>query len=145
MNIVLTPITYDTANIFYSNPIKNNIIENGKFMRIIYSNSFVSLNNILIIIPIVMQNDKQYTRYTCHFDPAANTSALQFVRKMEEELLERSGITHIPPKYSVSSQLETGQFKYITNYFNKRVYALKISGICITDASFFLTFKFIQY
>ena len=144
MNIILSFDNYNKNSVFFSLPHKNNVIENGKFIRIIYSNSILSLNNIIISLPLLLPPEKSYTKYTCHFDVTLNKSVIDFIKRLERDLLQRADIQDVPPSFHIASQLDSGQFKYITKHFNKPIYCLKISGICITDTSHYLTFKFIQ-
>ena len=48
MNITETFNQHNINNIFLSEPIKNNIITNGTFIRILYSSQNVVLNGIYI-------------------------------------------------------------------------------------------------
>ena len=47
MNIVKTIDQYDENYVFFCDPIKNNIMNNGNFIRILYSTSLFVLNGIL--------------------------------------------------------------------------------------------------
>ena len=44
-NVILDEFL-NTENVYFSEPVKNTVIPNSNFRRIIYSNSYVSLNNI---------------------------------------------------------------------------------------------------
>ena len=64
MNIVKTLDQYDGNNIFFCDPIKNNIMNNGNFIRIIYSTSLFVLNGIYININFNYTSiDKYYNKY----------------------------------------------------------------------------------
>ena len=53
MNIVINMNQYDENNIFFCEPIKNNIMNDGTFIRIIYSTNNIVLNGIYILfIPV---------------------------------------------------------------------------------------------
>ena len=49
MNVLIPMNDFDKNSIFYSEQVKNTIIENSYFVRIIYSTELMSLNNISII------------------------------------------------------------------------------------------------
>ena len=69
MNIVKQIDQYDENNVFFCEPIKNNIMTEGSFIRIIYSTHNIVLNGIYLL---VMLNDitceKYYTKYRCNFN-----------------------------------------------------------------------------
>jgi hypothetical protein len=50
MNIVKRIEQYDENNIFFCEPIKNNIMNEGNFIRIIYSTHNIVLNGIYLLI-----------------------------------------------------------------------------------------------
>ena len=43
---------FDVNNLYFSEPVTNNIIDGGIFYRIQYANEFISLNSIIITLPI---------------------------------------------------------------------------------------------
>ena len=50
MNIVKTIDQYDENYVFFCDPIKNNVMNEGSFIRIIYSTPNVVLNGVYILI-----------------------------------------------------------------------------------------------
>ena len=48
MNIIKNIEQYNEDNVYFLEPIKNNIMNNGNFIRIIYSTSLFVLNGIYI-------------------------------------------------------------------------------------------------
>ena len=50
MNIIINIDDVKTSNIFYQHPVKNTIMENSNFIRLIYSTDYYTLNNLLIEI-----------------------------------------------------------------------------------------------
>jgi hypothetical protein len=144
MNVLIPMNDFDKNSIFYSEQVKNTIIENSYFVRIIYSTELMSLNNISIIIPFKNITDKHYNKYTCWFDVKSNMDTILKFQEIERNLLEKLDF-QVPLKFNIYNQLMMGQFKYISNYFNSQIYVLKISGICISPEGAYLTFKFIKY
>ena len=60
---------YNEDNVYFLEPIKNNIMNNGNFIRIIYSTSLFVLNGIYININLNYTSiDKYYNKYKCSFD-----------------------------------------------------------------------------
>ena len=52
MNLMTNINQYDESFVYILDPIKNNIISNGYFIRIIFSNSLFSLNGIYLKLDI---------------------------------------------------------------------------------------------
>ena len=52
MNIVKNMNQYDENNIFFCEPIKNNIMNEGNFIRILYSTHNILLNGIYLLIKL---------------------------------------------------------------------------------------------
>ena len=50
MNVVTTIDNYHINNVFFSDPIKNTVINDSDFVRIIYSNDEVVLNGIYLYV-----------------------------------------------------------------------------------------------
>ena len=48
MNIIINIDDVKTSNIFYQHPVKNTIMDNSNFIRLIYSTDYYTLNNLLI-------------------------------------------------------------------------------------------------
>ena len=66
MNIVKKIDQYDENNCFFCEPIKNNVINDGTFIRIIYSTHNVVLNGIYLLLTLNdISSEKYYTQYNC--------------------------------------------------------------------------------
>jgi hypothetical protein len=64
MNIVKNIDQYNEDNVYFLEPIKNNIMNNGNFIRIIYSTSLFILNGIYVNINLnCVSVDKYYNKY----------------------------------------------------------------------------------
>ena len=50
MYLVNTIEQYNNNHLFFCEPIKNNIMTEGKFIRILYSNDHITLNGVYIVI-----------------------------------------------------------------------------------------------
>ncbi len=69
MNIVKQIEQYDENNVFFCEPIKNNIMTEGSFIRIIYSTHNIVLNGIYLLITLNdITCEKYYTKYRCNFN-----------------------------------------------------------------------------
>ena len=49
MNIVIEIDNFNKDHIFLQEPVKNNIIDDSKFIRIIYSNNIFAVNTVYIV------------------------------------------------------------------------------------------------
>ena len=84
MNIVTTLEQYNEDYVYFLEPIKNNIINNGIFIRIIYSTSIFTLNGIYINIRIKCNTiDKYYNKYICSFDISKYKELIDKIRIIE--------------------------------------------------------------
>tara|TARA_E500000178_G_C16597045_1_gene562944 strand:- start:87 stop:578 length:492 start_codon:yes stop_codon:yes gene_type:complete len=155
MNIVLQPKHFNKNCIFISDPIKNTIIQNGDFIKIIYSNSKIVMNGIYLNInlkniEIENKNNKIYLK----FDKIKNKETLDYIEYIENNILE---------KYTCRNKNST--IKLLKDYLNNeylRIYkndeksliqinnnninlVLKISGIWDDFVNYGITFKFIYF
>ena len=81
MNIVKHLEQYKEDHVYFLEPIKNNIMNNGKFIRIVYSTPLFTLNGIYISFNIINTSiDKYYNKYKCSFD---TTQYKEFIDKIK--------------------------------------------------------------
>ena len=146
MNIVKGLDQYNDNNAFFCDPIKNNVMSDGNFIRIIYSTSNVVLNGIYLLVPLNdVMCEKYYTKYRCCFNVARHKDTIDRVKIIEEELLKKINITNKAAQYKIFEQLKNGALKIFTDVGNKQAcsFILKISGIWETQCEYGLTYKFI--
>jgi hypothetical protein len=151
MNILINYNTYDPNNVFFSEPIKNTIIENSVFRRLVYTPSNYSLNSLHFLISVhnaVLK--KYYNKYKCFVNPNINNQQeCQKMLSIEKAMLKRIDIKNKRAVYQISDLLSQKHIKLFStyplneNYENFRV-VLKISGVWETDDTYGLTFKFID-
>jgi hypothetical protein len=146
MNIVKSLDQYDDDCVYFCDPIKNNIMNEGYFIRIIYSSPLFMLNGIYIAININHTTiEKYYNKFKCIFDVANHKDLIEKLRIIEENITKKINIKNKIPQYKIYEQLKTGNIKIfsdsdkITNNF-----LLKIAGIWETDTYYGLTYKFIK-
>ena len=146
MNLVLRSDQYNVDHVYFCESIKNNIIMNGSFIRILYSTSKLTMNGIYILLNF--DNfciEKYYNKYKYTFDTAVNSELINFVRNVERDILTKLNIRDKCPVYKIYDQLKIGGIKIITDKieFNENI-ILKISGIWETDTEYGITYKFIN-
>ena len=146
MNIVKHIDQYNEDNVYFLDPIKNNIMNNGNFIRIIYSTSLFILNGIYIHININNTSiDKYYNKYKCSFDTNHYKDLIDKLRNIEEGLIKKLGILGKIPQYKIYEQLKNGNIKVFSESLDKigNSFLLKIAGIWETETDYGLTYKFL--
>ena len=122
MNLVLDDKNYNVNNIFFYDPVKNTVMEESKFIRIIYSDENIILNGLYIKITI----------------KESNTDISEFIDNTENNILLRYNNVKIK-MFKLKDQL---QYILKKNILNNSI-ILKISGIWETEKLIGLTYKFI--
>ena len=148
MNIVKNINQYDENNIYFSDPIKNNVMIDGFFIRFMYSTNLFVLNGITLLIPL---NDilieKYYNKYKCSFNINTHRDLIENVKTIEEKLLKAVNIKNKIPQFKVSEQLKNGNIKIFLENVEKidnNLFMLKISGIWETTTQYGITYKFLK-
>ncbi len=146
MNIVKHIDQYNKDNVYFLDPIKNNIMNNGNFIRIIYSTSLFALNGIYLHINLNLTSlDKHYNKYKCSFDVNQYKDIIEKIRIIEEGLLKKVDILSKIPQFKIYDQLRNGNIKVFSESSDKigNSFLLKIAGIWETTTEYGLTYKFI--
>jgi hypothetical protein len=150
MNVVLGLDTIQPHHIHFQESVKNTIIENSNFIRIIYSNDLFALNGLYIEFELETTHTERYfNKYKYILDKTSvkNMNTIHKLIELEKIILESTGIANKKiPIYKISEHLQSGNIKlFIENIvpavgINK--YLLKISGIWENDTEYGITFKF---
>ena len=148
MNIVKNIEQYKHDYVFYCDPIKNNVMNDGTFIRILYStdifvlngiNLFISLNDVVI--------EKYYNKYKCVFNVPTHKVLIEQIKYIEEELLRNANIQDKAPQHNIYDQLKNGNIKIYLDSVDKphnNLFMLKISGIWETETQYGVTYKFLK-
>jgi hypothetical protein len=147
MNIVKKIEQYNENYLYFCDPIKNNIMNDGKFIRILYSSQYFILNGIYLYIPLHEINiEKYYNKYKCNFNVFEHRDMIENIRAIEENILKRVNIKNKMPMNKIYEQLKNGNIKIFTNELsfksNNNAFILKISGVWETDLQYGVTYKF---
>ena len=142
MNILLDINDIYIENIFLMEKVRNTVLENSDFTKIIYSNEFIGLNGIYLkvfFINFKIENFNNKTKYNLNNE--SNNIMIEKLCNIEKNILEfyNKNLNH---QYNLQKQLNNGIYKCVIND-NKLFVTLKISGICENQNSCGLTFKFI--
>jgi hypothetical protein len=146
MNIVKYLEQYKEDHVYFLEPIKNNIMNNGKFIRIVYSTSLFTLNGIYIHFYINNTSiDKYYNKYKCSFDINQYKEFIEKIRIFEEGLIKKINITNKIPQHKIYEQFKNGNIKVFSDKSDKigNHFLLKIAGVWETATEYGLTYKFL--
>jgi len=147
MNIVKNIVQYNDNFVYFCDPIKNNIMNNGNFIRILYSTSIFVLNGIYLNISInQLTIEKYFNKYKCSFDIGAHTNLIQRIKIIEENILRKINILGKSPQYKIYEQISNGNIKIFSDNIDNITnnFLLKIAGIWETEYHYGLTYKFIK-
>jgi hypothetical protein len=146
MNIVKNIDQYNESSIYFCEPIKNNVMSDGLFIRILYSTSLFVLNGVnLFILLNDISIEKYYNKYKCSFNPANHKEMIESIKVIEENLLKSVNIKNKIPQFKIYEQLKNGNIKIFSENIekiNNGLFMLKISGIWETEFHYGITYKF---
>ena len=133
MNIAITAKDLSIDDIFFLDPIKNIIINNSKFIRIIYSNNLLTLNGIYLICNIDNKDNNN------------NKGLLLYIQSLEDNILNKFSKEKIK-NYKIREYFNNNfvNSDYSKGEENYTKYILKISGIWDASNNIGLTFKFLK-
>jgi hypothetical protein len=157
MNIVLDiknidpPLLID--NIQYLDT-KKNIIMEGNFTKIIYSDENITINGLYIYFPFTI---KSIYNYKAYFDSNENRESINKILEIEKNLLQhyreiygKKGLVFS----SILAQFNTGFIKLnsfnTTDFVNENIFkiqyncVLKISGVWEKNETIGMNYKFLQ-
>ena len=110
---------YDEHCIYFCDPIKNNIINDGNFIRILYSKSYVIFNGIYLYFSLNIQSvEKYYNKLKCNFIINQHINFIEKIKMIEENILKKINLNKIP-QYKLFEQFKNGNVK-IFNDFDRR-------------------------
>lgn len=141
---------FNSKCIFITESIRNTVIDNSSFIRIIYSTNKVILNGIVITTPLQhFQINKYFNKWRCCFNISENSELIKKICDIEKTILEKVNIKHKLPCYKIQEQLETGYVKTFLednmhdNIHDNNSLLLKISGVWVSEEEYGITYKFI--
>jgi hypothetical protein len=115
--------SYNKQFVFLLPPVKNNLIVNSIFTRIIYSPPMIAFNGLYLLIP---------------FSEMSQSSVLQKLNEIENDILSVYSCSSSKKKNLHIKQLILYKLAHITDKV-----ILKISGIWESENSFGLAYKLI--
>jgi hypothetical protein len=148
MFIVLTINEFNLRNIFYQEKVKNTVMDNSNFSRIVYSNELFTLNGIFIKFSFTLNSiEKVFNKYKCSFDNKnqENQHIVSKLKMIENHILKRYHFENKIPIYRITEQLNNNYLKIFNEqtYSKENEFILKIYGIWETEYEYGVTYKFI--
>ncbi len=150
MNLVKKLDNFNINYVYFCEPIKNNIMNEANFIRILYSTSLFVLNGIYISFNINnVFIEKYYNKYKCIFDVNEYSHTIEKIRQIEMSILQKINIKDKIPQHKITDQFKFGHIKIFSEYIENNVlknniFVLKISGVWETELYYGVTFKFIK-
>ena len=147
MNIVKRLDQYDENNVYFCDPIKNNVICDGNFIRVLYSTHHMVLNGVYLLVQlndIVLE--KYYSKCKCIFNVNTHYEVITNLKTIEENLLRKLSLKNKQPQFKIFEQINNGIIKIFGDVQTKQnnLFILKISGVWETSQHYGLTYKFIK-
>lgn len=153
MNVVMDIQKFSLGNTYFLET-KRNIIMEGTFTKIIYSNHNFSFNGIFLFFPIEITSiEKIMNKYIMKLNPTSeiNSPILHDFSRLELKLIEYyKQMTNCSKRATClfSKQLYSGHikiYKGLDEHINKdKQYIIKLSGIWETYDEVGITYKIIE-
>jgi hypothetical protein len=140
---------YNDNHVFFCDSIKNNIMNDGNFIRILYSTENITLNGIYLLIKLNdVVCDKYYNKFKCVFNVNYHKDLIEEIKVIEESILNKfkNTLYNKHPEFKIYEQFKNGFIKIFQEISGKSVhnFILKISGVWETQTSYGLTYKLIK-
>ncbi len=143
---------FDPHYIIINNKTKNNIMNNSDFLRIYYSDEYMTTNGLFISFKLKnIIIDKYFNKIKCHIDKSDfNKNVINQLLRIEKNILNKMTEQYSEPVYRIEEQLKQNYIKIFPSEtmelrkYNNLNFLLKISGIWSTDIhkKYGLTFRF---
>ncbi len=151
MNLVLNLDQYKEKYVYFCDPIKNTIMNDGNFIRILYSTPNIVFNGIYLLISLEeVLCEKYYNKFKYIFNTNTeyHKKIIDNLKNIEENILKNINIENKIPQFKINDQFKNGYIKLFQNNQNNLInnnlkLILKISGIWETSYNFGITYKFI--
>jgi len=151
MNIVIDIDEFNKDHIFLQEPVKNNIIDDSKFIRLIYSNNIFAVNTVYIIFNLhISQIENYFNKHKFVFNVKQNTKPINQLKSIEESILDKIFINNKKPVFRLYEQLNSGNIKLFKDSlklhktYSDNEFIIKISGIWENEYEYGITYKFVD-
>ena len=117
MNIVLTHNQFNSNNIYFNEPIQNTVMDNSRFIKLIYSNENIMLNGIFLLLNIKIINKETYfkkIKISYDISNSINKEILMNIYNIENNILLKYKSTK-KPRSILYETLNSGVIKIFPN------------------------------
>lgn len=128
---------YNNKNLFFMQPIKNTMINEGLFHKILYSNDIFTCNGLYIKMNF---RETKWLNGRLIFDIEPNQDIMNRIVEIEKHILDKIN-PHKRAHYKIYEQIKNGNFK--TSNSNSTI-ILKISGVWENQNTIGISYKIIS-
>lgn len=150
MFLIIQPKDFNKNYLMLSDKTKNNIMSDGFFYRLYYSDEFGTSKGLFLGFDLHQVSiEKYFNKLKCGFNTSVNSNIIGFIKAIEKSILaimpESAGKR---PTYRIEEQLHNGFIKIFHNnqtapHKSSSVrLLLKISGIWTSSKEYGVTFRF---
>ena len=158
MNIAIPVNQFNINNVFFQEAIKNTIMDDSNFIRIIYSDDICMFNGICLEFVLhITHVDKSFNKFKCNFDNMLSNNIIQTISKIEYDIISKYNANmnmniSKQPVFRISDQIKNESIKVLSikglsinsNSTHKATFMIKISGLWSNELEYGLTYKFTQ-
>ena len=148
MNFTLNKQLYDINYLYIMEPVSNNVIENGVFYRLMYSNSHMTLNSLIFEIHLEDVNvTKMFNKYKITYTNKSD-SPFRFIEKVENEILQKFQMEKKPKRCIMdcvnAENIKLYSEKELLSHYDSLTIYIKVSGFWLNETEYGLTYKFLH-
>ena len=133
MLLTLNNSNIDINNILLCEPINNTVMDNSKFIRLIYSDKNIIMNGIYIKISMHIKNvENAYNKLRCYIEPEKNKEIYKVLSYIENIILSKY-VTNKISSYKLTECLNKGIIKIFSENFIKNQYNISNNNNYKTD------------
>tara|TARA_Y100000389_G_C17310332_1_gene437645 strand:+ start:282 stop:746 length:465 start_codon:yes stop_codon:yes gene_type:complete len=151
MYLVLEPEQVKAQYILTHAPVRNTVMHDSDFIRLLYSDGVIALNGLHVRARLrALRVEQYFNKFRCTLDIARSAREVQTISSLEQMVLEQAGIRNKRAVKRITEQLQQGSFKLFSESARSRhrsgspVFVLKMSGIWETAEEYGVTYKFME-
>jgi len=147
MNILINNKLFNINDVFFQESVKNTIMNESSFTRILYSNNIFILNGIHLLINLKIDKiEKYYHKYICHFNINSNNEIIDTIINIERKILNKYNTKKVY-NLNIAQQLMSSNIKILDDDISigdiRDEFILKLSGIWENEKEYGITYKII--
>jgi len=146
MYLVLELDEINPDHLFCHERVKNTVMENSNFIRLVYSNEVCIFNGIFMTFKLNLTAvEPSFHKFKCLFEVKTQPEIIAKLALIEKSILNLVKINEKKPVYRITEQLTNGFLKIFNTVqcSEKNEFILKIYGIWENEVECGLTFKFL--